>query len=366
VIQYFYDYMTRIAQITPVYPPYKGGIGNVAREYAEYLIRTGHEVEVFTPDYGPPHARKDAAIPVHYLKPWLRYGRAAFVPQLYGRLDDFDLVHLHYPFFGGAEAAARYCRRKKTPLVMTYHMDVAGLGIVKTVAGIYRRTMMPFVINRADRILVEEMPFAVDLERFSPGRDPAFAKKHSLPPNEPLLLFVGGLDTEHYFKGVHVLLQALAEIKDLPWRLIVVGDGNLRTTYQNEVKYLGLADRVCFHGSVGNKLLPDYYRNADLFVFPSTDRSEAFGLVALEAQASGVPVVASALPGVRTVVKNGKTGLLAEPGRADDLADKIRQLLDDPARRREMGQRARHRAELKYAPEGTMSRLLKIYQEVLT
>lgn len=94
--------------------------------------------------------------------------------------------------------------------------------------------------------------------------------------------------------------------------------------------------------------------------------SEAFGVVLLEAMACGKPVIASNLPGVRSVVSAGEDGLLVRPGDIDDLAEKTQMLLDDPQRRREMGERGRDKVEEKYAWPKIIPRLVQVYEEVLT
>ena len=97
---------------------------------------------------------------------------------------------------------------------------------------------------------------------------------------------------------------------------MVGGDGEWRTEYEAQAR-ASLGDRVRFVGDVADETLPDYYRAADALALPSIDRTEAFGLVLLEALACGTPVVASRLPGVRTLVDDGRTGFLVDPGDLD-------------------------------------------------
>ena len=89
----------KIAQIICTFPPYRGGIGNVAYYYSLELAYLGHEVTVFTPCYQKENKElKD--VKVKRLKPVLKYGNAAFLPQLFWQLKNFDVIHFHYPFFG--------------------------------------------------------------------------------------------------------------------------------------------------------------------------------------------------------------------------------------------------------------------------
>jgi glycosyltransferase involved in cell wall biosynthesis len=358
----------KIAQVVSTYPPYRGGMGAVAFEYTERLRALGHRVHVFTPRYEKTVGDPDY---IHRVPSPLHFGNAGVVPSLAFRLKGFDIIHLHYPFFGGAEPLiVRKYLQPRQPLVMTYHMDNKSSGLKNLIFDAHRRAILPWLVERTDLILVSSreyaetcalnsikgaaekikiLPFGVDLERFHPGRDNAFRAALGIAMETPLLLFVGGLDSAHYFKGLSVLLDALHELKNQAWQLIVVGDGDLRESYAIQAKILGLSDRVKFLGSLSEEEKPRAYRAVDLHVFPSTDRSEAFGLVALEAAASGIPCVASSLPGVRSVVKPEETGLLVEPEKPTELRAAIEHLLNDNELRVRLGANARARAEREFA-----------------
>jgi rhamnosyl/mannosyltransferase len=122
-----------------------------------------------------------------------------------------------------------------------------------------------------------------------------------------------------------------------------------------------LAGRVHFAGNVSDEDLPRYYRLADVHVLPSTGRTEAFGLVVLEAAASGVPTIASALPGVRTVVRDGETGIHVVPADAGSLRGALTTLFDRPDLRRRLGRAARARAVADFAWDPLIDRLENTY-----
>ena len=149
-------------------------------------------------------------------------------------------------------------------------------------------------------------------------------------------------------------------------KAILVGDGDLRPVYAHKANSLGLAQRVFFAGRVPDAALPDIYRLADVTVLPSLTMGEAFGLVLVESLACGTPVIASNLPGVRTVVDAGIDGYLIEPGDPHDLAVKIRQLLElPPAERQAMGAAGRLKVEQKYTWELAGERLEAIYHMIV-
>ncbi len=374
----------RVAQVVPVYPPHRGGMGQVAHEYTTGLRARGHQVHVFTPHHA---AAPSAADGVNHLAAPLRAGNAAFVPSLAWRLHGFDIVHLHYPFFGGVEPILAWkLLHPRQPLVVSYVMDPTASGVRGALFRAHRRLVLPRMLGCADRVLVstddyvrssavraytgrtpqiEVHPYGVDAVRFSPGVDPELRVRFGINASEPVLLFVAALDRAHHFKGLPVLLEALVATRALPWHLVVVGDGDLRREYAELAARTGLGDRIHFAGDVSDADLPRYYRMADVHVFPSTGGSEAFGLVTLEAAASGLPTIVSALPGVRTVVIDHETGLHVPPRDVGRLGDAIRLLIEDGGLRARLGAAARRRAEAHFGWDARIAHLERTYVEVM-
>ena len=372
----------RIAHVVPTYPPYRGGVGQLAAEYATRLRARGLDVQIFTPRYRPTPGDPDF---VHRLGSPLRVGNAAFVPSLVARLRGFDVVHLHYPFFGGAEPVLLHkWLHPGQPLVLSYHMDAVADGARGALFRLHARLVLPHIIAGADRVLVsstdyashsalagignvlsrvEVHPYGVDTERFRPGHEPALRERLRIAPDEAVVIFVSQLDPAHHFKGLPILLDALTRVRRYGWRLVVVGDGSQRSGFERLAASLGIADRVFFAGDVRDADLPAYYRAADVHVCPSTAGAEAFSLVTLEAAASGIPTVASSLPGVRTVVVHGETGVHVVPGDPVSLGLAL-DSLDGPARTAR-GRAARARAEAHFQWEPAIVRLEQTYREVV-
>lgn len=369
----------KIAQIVCTAPPYSGGIGNSAYTFGE-LLSSRYKVTTFSPRYkknktaSPAGRQKSIRIPS-----LLKYGNAAFVPRLLKYLDKYDVIYLHYPFFGGAEVIWFYKtfinRRKK--LVIHYHMDVFKLGLAAKILSLPSRIIFNSLFKKADLITTasvdyvrhsqlkkiyfenkekfREIPFAVDTDKISPS---------FTPQETPRLLLVGGLDRAHYFKGVDILLQALSLLKDKNWQLDIVGEGELKPFYKEQAQKLGLTERVNFRGELSGKALAQYYRKSDIFVLPSRDKSEAFGIVLLEAMGGGTPVITSDLPGVRSVFTENEQGILARPEDPRDLSEKISYLLDNPRKRKEMGRQARKLVEKKYSLSTLQNNLLSLVKEM--
>ncbi len=357
-----------IAEVVAVYPPYKGGMGVVAYDNARMLSAAGHSVSVFTPRYNTPsqHQSGQASVTVSWVPPFFSYGNAAILPQLIWKLKDVDVIHLHYPFIGSSLVAVFASLVWRKPLVVTYHMNLAGSGALGVFFSLYTFCILPFVAARARTIFVtsrdyasfsplkrlncwkkiQELPLSVDTDRFVPRTD------HSTIPT---LLFVGGMDVPHAFKGVDVLLRAYAiVVRDAKEesRLCLVGDGELRKTYEELARELGIEKCVTFLGALDYEdpdALPRVMSESDVLILPSINRSEAFGLVLIEAMSCGVGVIASNLPGVRSVVEDGITGYLVRPNDADDLAAKIRLVLNGRKALKEMGARGRKRVVENYS-----------------
>jgi glycosyltransferase involved in cell wall biosynthesis len=362
----------KIAQITCVYPPYKGGIATSAENIARVFKSAGHQVRTFTIDHGidlPTSNYYD----VVRLKTFPGSGKGGVLPLMCRRLHDFDLIYLHYPFFGTAEIIwflKKIVWRKKKKLVIQYHMDailpnlflkILSLPAAMVINSLFKNAdlivsaSLDYVKNsRLKNIYAEhpekfvEIPFGVDLEKFKPAEISHGETKFNI-------LFVGGLDKAHYFKGIDVLLDALAKITPLlskeglggGWHLEIVGEGDLRPLYERKAHEFGIADKINFAGLVSDEDLPKRYQAADCFILPSINMGEAFGIVLLEAMATGLPIIASDLPGVRGVFTS-ESGLLIESGNAEDLAKKINFLMDNPLERKKMGETARKEAEEKY------------------
>ncbi|MEY4723279.1 MAG: hypothetical protein RLZZ324_792 [Candidatus Parcubacteria bacterium] len=399
--------MKKIAIVTPVFPPQRGGIGKVAETDAMQLAALGYDVTVFAPGASAEEKRVPVtastgatsagapgkAYALRRLPSWFRYGHAAFAPNAGALLNRYDAVLLHFPFFGAAEPlmlsrlfASPRKRATQAKIILSYHMDVTGRGIVVPLFSLPTRLMTSRFACAADRVLVTSTDYAaasrlapdfaaqperfralapgVDVHRFSPGpKNAELLARWGIPADAPVIVFTGGLDEAHYFKGIPVLLRAFAAEALDAARLLIIGEGGMKKLYQEMAAILGVADRVIFAGAVPDAALPETLRLGDVFAFPSTDSSEAFGIAALEAMSCGLPVVASDLPGVRTIVRPAQTGMLVPPGSASALAVALATLCGDARKRRSLGETARAMAENEYAYERRTEQLALIMKE---
>jgi D-inositol-3-phosphate glycosyltransferase len=297
---------------------------------------------------------------------------------------DFPADVLHANYWLSGLAGHRLKHEHDLPLVCTFHT----LAKVKTEGGDQESELRvkaeEEIIGCADAIAVncseEERQFRRlygdppgRVEVIAPGVEHAFfapGERHGaraaleLPADVPVLLFVGRIQP---LKGPDVAVRALAAIGRSDALLLLVG-GASGTDGDAEVRRLdGLIDELGVRGQVRfvppqpHHILSTYYRAADVVIVPS--RSESFGLVALEASACGIPVVASAVGGLLTLVDHGSTGFLV-PGRDPAVfARHVAALLDDPAAAAAMGARGASRA-LRYTWGFAAARLRRLYTDL--
>jgi glycosyltransferase involved in cell wall biosynthesis len=370
----------RIVQVAPFFYPHAGGVESHVRILARELAREGHDVTVVT-------ARYSSELPAEESLDGFRIVRARSRGVLFNTPIDTgsgkvvrdlaaDVVHLHYPPPITSYTVTRALRHRPVPVCLTYHCDLYLNGIAgRMIAGLYQSLFLPGTLGRANAIVVHTrsygmtsavlrdraltvIPSVVDLDRFRPGIDASVPRADLQLEGKRVLAFTGRL-VPH--KGVDVILEALRLLPpDVV--LVVIGRGPLLPSLVAQARRLRLGDRVRFCPRVSDEDLPRYLALADVFVFPSQNRLEGFGLAVAEAMACGLPVVTADMPGVREVIDPGREGLLTEPLLASDLAAKIRQLLDDPATARAMGEAGRRRAEARYGVPTVAAQLVSLYE----
>ena len=363
----------RIAHLTATFPPYQGGAGTTTLHLARGLAARGHTVDVLTAaaDGAAPPAEAGGAR-VRRLRPLLAVGNAPLLPGL-ARTGAYDVVHLHHPFLFGTELvlASRLCDARPA-LVVSYHNRLVGEGARAPIFRAWEETFERWLLAAADRVCVlsaehadsvpglrrlsrrrpdavEELPNGVDLERFHPGTAaPEVRGALGIPEGAVVAAFVATLDRAHYFKRLDRAVAALALAGDERLHLLVVGGGEDLERQRAAVASAGLGGRVHFAGPAGHDRLPELLRACDLLLLAS-DPPESFGIVLIEAMASGLPTVATDLPGVSSVGRVGETGLVTAP-EAPALAGALRSMADaEPDERRAMGLAGRALAEREYA-----------------
>ena len=360
----------KILHVYKDYFPILGGIENYMKVLAETAAREGHQViasvcntkaGTIVEDLNDVKVIKSGRLATLASMP-ISFGQPLAVLRLKP-----DVVHVHSPYPLGELSAWLF--KAKVPLVITHHSDVVRQkGWLQLYGPLLRR-----VLQRADRILPTSpryietspwlgpvkdkctvVPLGIDHQRFTPPPAPF--------DGPPTLIFVGRL---RYYKGLDTLLHAMVELPDV--QLNVVGIGPMEQEWKALTESLGIQEQVHFLGEVSDEDLPKQYHQATMFVLPSNARSEAFGMVLLEAMASGLPCVSTELgTGTSWVVQHGVTGQVVPAKAPAAMAKAIRAMLSDPAQLAEMGQAGRQRVEEEFTYQRMNERVMAVYQDLVS
>ncbi len=365
----------RIVQIYKDYAPVAGGIENHVRALAEGLAARGHDVTVLVTS----RSRRTEINGINGVRV-IKGARLLHVASTPLSLDlifqalrlHADVVNLHMPYPPGDLAALA----SNAPVVVTYHSDIVRQRRLLQ----FYRPLLHMSLRHAARIIatsapyIESSPFlrryvnkcrvvplSVDATRFahvSPEAVAMVRQRHTIDPGARVVLSVGVL---RYYKGLHILLDAMRHVHAT---LLVVGDGPERERLEQIAAKYGIAERIRFANRVADQDLPVYYHAADMFVLASHLRAEAFGIVLLEAMASGLPVISTQL-GTGTSVANhhGATGFVVPPADPYALARAIQVLLANDDLRHRMGQQGRERVLAHYTHDRMIDGTLAVYEE---
>jgi glycosyltransferase involved in cell wall biosynthesis len=386
----------RVCHLGKFYPPAPGGMESHLRTLALSQAELGAEVHVVCVNHRDGRGRDvtwQTLTPTATVEEWdgpvrvTRTGRRAAVarlelclglPRLLASVQHrVDLLHLHVP--NPTMLLALAAVKLRLPLVITYHSDIV---LQKRLVRLFR----PFehlVFRRSRSILLTSpayaegseflqayrdrwtvVPFGIDLRPYlEPGAEAQTATQRLREVyGQPLWLAVGRLV---YYKGLHNAIEALRHV---PGELMVVGEGPLGTELRGLADRAGVADRVIWVGRLSDEELAGAYRAATALWLPSNARSEAFGIVQLEAMASGCPVINTAIPhsGVPWVSRHEETGLTVAPNDPAALAAAANRLLHEPGLRRRLAEAARERAVREFDAVLMAQRSLTVYRRVLS
>jgi glycosyltransferase involved in cell wall biosynthesis len=287
-------------------------------------------------------ARRARRVAERRLREWRKAPRSApdlwFSYHIYHKAPDWlgptVAEELGIPYIAAEASVAP--KQKEGPWALGYRAAERAIRQATVVIGLNpsdRECVVPLL--RDPRCWVALKPF---LEAASYGRS-------NQRNGDPLrLITVAMMRHGDKLASYRILGDALASLVDLPWSLEVIGDGPARHEVETALALLG--DRVIWTGRLGPEAVAERLGSADLFLWPAVN--EAFGMALLEAQASGLPVVAGAAGGVEEIVRSGTTGLLVLPGDALAFAAAVRRLVVDPSLRSAFGEAARRHTLLEH------------------
>lgn len=374
-----------IGIFTDSYRPYVSGVVRSIETFRHDLERLGHRVFVFAPDY--PEAKTEDDVfrylslpaptqPDFFFPIPLSFRHASTLKSI-----DLDIIHVHTPFIMGS-LGAKMARRFNLPLVFTYHTLYQSyshyIPVGRSISNQLIKRWSRNFCNRCDLIiapslfvkrLIREMgvnkpvhviPTGLNLEEYY-GNDSEWLKtKYNIDSQQKVILHVGRLAQE---KNIGFILEVIEELPlncSVPFKLVIVGTG----PEENELKQLcrqkNIDSHVIFTGQVRHDELLKCFAGGDIFVFAS--RTETQGIVLIEAKASGLPAVALEAPYMEGILTDGKDGYLVK--NKDAFINRLRFLLENEDKRREMGEIGRDNTASFSAPY-LAQKLAKSYHQAI-
>ena len=366
-----------------------GGTEIAAYSLAVQMAKRGNEIDVFTTSIDSRNSLE--------IYPNMRIHRYAtsfkiasanasfkliYKPLNYG----LDIIHAHSPIPYSDLPALFYAKRKNVPFVLTYQFDgqeTGGSFMRNTGVSVYNRFFINKVLGSAEVIIattksyadestflkhykdkIVVIPNGINIEEVTTTLTQEESRNRlGLPIESQIILFFGSLVP---YKGPDILLKAFKIIKDeVPMvKLIFAGRGQMLHELRDLVRKFNLEDDVIFLGFVEEEEKPLYYKASDIFCLPSTTMAESFGIVNLEAMASGIPIVGSNLGGIPDIVKDGENGLLAKPRNVQSLADALLHLLKNEDLKKRMGNKGLKRVK-DYSWDKIAKETEQLYRSIL-
>jgi glycogen(starch) synthase len=381
--------------LTWEYPPLSyGGLARHVQDLSEALVSKGHSLHIITQgDNNIPEKDEVNGVKIYRTRR-VKIGGSNFVDdilhlnfQLLERaievqqgLGKIDLVHAHDWLVFWAGKVLKHSFKK--PLIYTIHATEYGRN-----QGIYNETQRYindlewYACYEAWRVIVcsdymknevrglFQVPKdklgmianGVNIDNYQAEASEDFRSKYA-NPEEKIVFFVGRIVRE---KGIQVLLRAVPEIleQDQQVKFVVAGKGPFLSSLRDHAAFLGISEKVYFTGFISDEERNKLYHTADLAVFPSL--YEPFGIVALEAMATKIPVITSSAGGLDEFVKDGKNGLKVKPDNPQELVDSILYLLNNQSKSREMAETAYQFVKNYYNWDKIADKTEQLYIEVL-
>jgi len=388
----------KLIMVTPYFYPKMGGVEKYVYEIGFRLVKKYNiEVVVICSCWGDDNEYKEELINgiKVYRLPFMFKVSSTPINPFWGKLhllsiikrENPDIINGHFPVPYIADITARISRKTNIPFILTYHNDLEGYNpLVRLLSKTYYYIIGFKTFSLSQRIIVTSEYYAkssphlrkyyqklrvvspgVDIGRYNTIEQTNYLKnKYNLKKDEKIILFVGQLNKESQHKGLAYLIKAIKIVNNfLDVKLVIVGTGNYLKYYQSLVSFEGIREKVIFAGYVDENELPKFYCGSDVVVLPSYNRAEGFGMVLIEAQACGKPVIGTTVGGIPYSVRDGETGLLVPPKDPESLAQAIQQILSDENLAREMGRAGYKRVSRDFTWEKSTEAFLMIIEEAL-
>ena len=384
----------KVLHVGKFFAPFRGGVENYMRDAMMSLSRQGIRCFAVVHRHEWSFRSKDDLLEsdkvrFHVVRAgtWFKFMYTPFSPmfpvlmQRLIRLYQPDILHLHMPNPSAFWALLLWPARK-IPWVVHWHADVMASSHDRRLKWFYLlyKPLEQLLLRKASAIVVTSeayLNFSKSLEThhskchvvplgLDPSRFHLQGNRHSMGQiNRVDIFHVLAVGRLTYYKGFEYLVQAVALLSNI--QLDIIGTGDQEKKLKKLTRTLGVEDQVSFHGELPDQDLHRYLSNCHCLCLPSIERTEAFGMVLLEAMQNSKATVVSDVPGsgMGWVVEHGKTGIKVEPADVKALAQALKQLQENPVETQAMGHRGRERYEQMFQIDQSTASLIKIYNMVL-
>lgn len=370
----------RIIQTPARFYPYIGGVEKYVYDLSYQLVLLGHNVKVICAKEPKDNIHNSKGIEIKKLDYIGKIANTNITLSLFLNLlkEDFDVIHSHIPTPWSSDISLIVSLIKKKPLILTYHNDLVKDGGHAIIAKIYSKTFLKILFHFSKKIIITNSEYLKRSQYLNNYKNKIvvipnginidnFDIKNNVKRNKYQLFFLSVLDEYHRYKGLDYLLESVVILKEKypKTQLLIGGKGELINEYKKIVKKLNLEKNVKFLEFIPPNKLKGIYRTSSAFVLPSIDSNEGFGIVLLEAMASGTPVVATNIVGLAKDIIKYKCGLVVKPKDSEALADAITKIFINSHNASKMSLNSRILVEKKYSWNEISIQIEKIYREVI-
>ena len=367
----------KVLQLGKFYPPDIGGVETTIYNITEGLNKSGIKCDVLCAN--SKNEYKEEAIngyKIYRVRSFRKIFSTAIAPQMISKLkeivEEYDIIHIHHPD-PMANLALFLVNPQRQKIVVHYHSDIIKQRILQQIY----KPLLYWMLKKADVIIATSPPYAegsqilrkfsnkvrivpigVERPRYNEIEVKSIKEKFK---NKKIVFSLGRMV---YYKGFEYLIES-AKYLGNDYVIIIGGDGPFREKLSQKAKKF--PGKVYLLGKLDNNEVGNFFKACDVFCLPSIERSEAFGVVLLEAMSLGKPVVATNIPysGVSWVNQHGVTGFNIEPKNSKDIADALRKICEDKPLYEEMSKNALLRYENNFTVKTMIIKLVEIYKELL-
>ena len=369
----------KVTEIGKYYPPYKGGIESHIYSISNNLKKWVSKIKVLVFNTSLfSKEEKEGNLTVKRCGKIFEIASTPFSFTMFFEIlkDNSDIIHIHAPnpsvnFYYNL---AMKFRKKTHRLFISHHSDI----VAQKISYMMYKPMLKKLYRQADKIIVatkdhvtysdilpefidkiEVIPYGIDPDQFKPSKKilSRVNKTNEFLENKKIILFTGRLV---YYKGVSFLIEAFNELKRDDIALVILGNGPYFSTLKAQAMH---NENIIFIPEADDEQLRVFLNACSVFVLPSIEKSEAFGIVQLEAMACGKPVISTKLDsGARSVNIDGVTGIQVEPKDSEQLKEALAKLLNNPKMLQDYGKNAIEHINEHYSSEKCSRKLFDLYK----